>query len=142
MSNLMDSQKQLPKLSIVQEPIHKQRKYILQQQRRTTGQVLKELKNTVYRPRCVIVGSRTQYCINPMVKNLPSNQHIMACKKLCKDDRCRFHNNQDLDPLEIWTVAGSNENRICDIEDLCNYGQCHNVLLFADSRIHRRVLIF
>ncbi|NXN06995.1 RTEL1 helicase, partial [Indicator maculatus] len=57
-------------------------------------QVIKELKNTVYRPKICVLGSREQLCINPEVKRLESNHmQIYMCRTKVMSRACHFYNN-------------------------------------------------
>ncbi|XP_010076902.1 PREDICTED: regulator of telomere elongation helicase 1-like, partial [Pterocles gutturalis] len=57
-------------------------------------QVINELKNTVYRPKICVLGSREQLCINPEVKRQESNHmQIYMCRMKVMARACHFYNN-------------------------------------------------
>uniref|UniRef100_A0A8B9NZY8 Regulator of telomere elongation helicase 1 n=1 Tax=Apteryx owenii TaxID=8824 RepID=A0A8B9NZY8_APTOW len=57
-------------------------------------QVINELKNTVYRPKICVLGSREQLCINPEVKRQESNHvQIYMCRMKVMARTCHFYNN-------------------------------------------------
>uniref|UniRef100_A0A8C2T3P2 Regulator of telomere elongation helicase 1 n=1 Tax=Coturnix japonica TaxID=93934 RepID=A0A8C2T3P2_COTJA len=71
-------------------------------------QVINELKNTVYRPKISVLGSREQLCINPEVKRQESN-HMQSTEKGLMDS-------------------------IMDIEDLVKNGSKHRACPYYLSR--------
>uniref|UniRef100_A0A8C0FU27 Regulator of telomere elongation helicase 1 n=1 Tax=Bubo bubo TaxID=30461 RepID=A0A8C0FU27_BUBBB len=57
-------------------------------------QVINELKNTVYRPKICVLGSREQLCINPEVKRQEnSHTQIYMCRMKVMARACHFYNN-------------------------------------------------
>ncbi|KAF7460859.1 hypothetical protein GHT09_018831 [Marmota monax] len=59
-------------------------------------QVIGELRNTSYRPRVCVLGSREQLCIHPEVKKQESNHmQIHLCRKKVTSRSCHFYNNVD-----------------------------------------------
>uniref|UniRef100_A0A8V5GYQ7 Regulator of telomere elongation helicase 1 n=1 Tax=Melopsittacus undulatus TaxID=13146 RepID=A0A8V5GYQ7_MELUD len=57
-------------------------------------QVINELKNTVYRPKVCVLGSRDQLCIHPEVRRMESNyMQIYTCRKKVMARACHFYNN-------------------------------------------------
>uniref|UniRef100_A0A8D0LCQ2 Regulator of telomere elongation helicase 1 n=1 Tax=Sphenodon punctatus TaxID=8508 RepID=A0A8D0LCQ2_SPHPU len=57
-------------------------------------QVIGELKNTVYRPKVCVLGSREQLCINPEVKRQESkHMQIHMCRMKVTARSCHFYNN-------------------------------------------------
>uniref|UniRef100_A0A8D0FIS8 Regulator of telomere elongation helicase 1 n=1 Tax=Strix occidentalis caurina TaxID=311401 RepID=A0A8D0FIS8_STROC len=57
-------------------------------------QVINELKNTVYRPKVCVLGSREQLCINPEVKRQEnSHTQIYMCRMKVMARACHFYNN-------------------------------------------------
>uniref|UniRef100_A0A673UVZ9 Regulator of telomere elongation helicase 1 n=1 Tax=Suricata suricatta TaxID=37032 RepID=A0A673UVZ9_SURSU len=57
-------------------------------------QAISELRNTSYRPRVCVLGSREQLCIHPEVKKQESNHmQIHLCRKKVASRSCHFYNN-------------------------------------------------
>jgi len=101
------------------------------------SQVVRELRNTRYRPKHAVLGSREQMCVNPKVKkaNATASDINYDCNKLCKDRKCRFRNN-----LEGF-VAPRNESfqhyqvqSVMDMEDLVSMGTSEKVCPFYYTR--------
>uniref|UniRef100_A0A8C3QUE2 Regulator of telomere elongation helicase 1 n=1 Tax=Cyanoderma ruficeps TaxID=181631 RepID=A0A8C3QUE2_9PASS len=62
-------------------------------------QVINELKNTVYRPKICVLGSREQLCINPEVKRQEGNHmQIYMCRMKVMARACHFYNNVEAKP--------------------------------------------
>ncbi|KAM8996481.1 regulator of telomere elongation helicase 1 isoform 2-T2 [Ara ararauna] len=81
-------------------------------------QVVNELKNTVYRPKMCVLGSRDQLCIHPEVKRMESNHmQIYMCRKKVMARACHFYNN-----VEEKSTDKELMNSIMDIEDLIKSG--------------------
>lgn len=95
------------------------------------SQVVKELKNTVYKPTISILGSREQLCVNEEVKRLGGSLQNHACGELTKNRSCRFKNN-----LEDVSRGGGNSEAapIMDIEDLVAHGKMEKVCPYYLSR--------
>ena len=86
--------------------------------------MINELKNTIYKPKTCLIGSRDQLCVNPMV-----NSHKgMALNSLCKKVRetrngpgcCNFYKNtgDSVTPRGLqWDIN--------DVEDLHKLGKAH-----------------
>jgi Fanconi anemia group J protein len=53
------------------------------------AQLVSELKATAYKPTMSILGSRQQYCINPLVTQ--SDNRNEECQKLLDFGECRMH---------------------------------------------------
>ncbi|KAF7460858.1 hypothetical protein GHT09_018831 [Marmota monax] len=84
-------------------------------------QVIGELRNTSYRPRVCVLGSREQLCIHPEVKKQESNHmQIHLCRKKVTSRSCHFYNNVDEKSLEQELATP-----ILDIEDLVKSGSKH-----------------
>ncbi|XP_015152087.2 regulator of telomere elongation helicase 1 isoform X3 [Gallus gallus] len=93
-------------------------------------QVINELKNTVYRPKICVLGSREQLCINPEVKRQESNHmQIYMCRKKVMARACHFYNNVE----EKSTEKGLMDS-IMDIEDLVKNGSKHRACPYYLSR--------
>ncbi|XP_021085448.1 regulator of telomere elongation helicase 1 isoform X3 [Mesocricetus auratus] len=93
-------------------------------------QVIGELRNTSYRPRVCVLGSREQLCIHPEVKKQESNHmQIHLCRKKVSSRSCHFYNNVEEKSLEQELATP-----ILDIEDLVKNGSKHKVCPYYLSR--------
>ncbi|XP_067564848.1 regulator of telomere elongation helicase 1 isoform X12 [Pseudorca crassidens] len=93
-------------------------------------QVISELRNTSYRPRVCVLGSREQLCIHPEVKKQESNHmQVHLCRKKVASRSCHFYNNVEEKSLEPELAS-----RILDIEDLVSSGTRHRVCPYYLSR--------
>ncbi|XP_022453092.1 regulator of telomere elongation helicase 1 isoform X10 [Delphinapterus leucas] len=93
-------------------------------------QVISELRNTSYRPRVCVLGSREQLCIHPEVKRQESNHtQVHLCRKKVASRSCHFYNNVEEKSLEPELAC-----RVLDIEDLVSSGTRHRVCPYYLSR--------
>ncbi|XP_037589851.1 regulator of telomere elongation helicase 1 isoform X2 [Cebus imitator] len=93
-------------------------------------QVISELRNTSYRPKVCVLGSREQLCIHPEVKKQESNHmQIHLCRKKVASRSCHFYNNVEEKSLEQELASP-----ILDIEDLVKSGSRHRVCPYYLSR--------
>ncbi|NXL36597.1 RTEL1 helicase, partial [Glaucidium brasilianum] len=93
-------------------------------------QVINELKNTVYRPKVCVLGSREQLCINPEVKRQEnSHTQIYMCRMKVTARACHFYNNVEEKSTEKELVES-----IMDIEDLVKNGNKHRACPYYLSR--------
>ncbi|XP_059683041.1 regulator of telomere elongation helicase 1 [Gavia stellata] len=93
-------------------------------------QVISELKNTVYRPKICVLGSREQLCINPEVKRQESNHmQIYMCRMKVMARACHFYNNVEEKSTEKELIES-----IMDIEDLVKNGNKHRACPYYLSR--------
>ncbi|NIG59003.1 regulator of telomere elongation helicase 1 [Pontoporia blainvillei] len=93
-------------------------------------QVIGELRNTSYRPRVCVLGSREQLCIHPEVKKQEtSHMQVHLCRKKVASRSCHFYNNVEEKSLEPELAS-----RIMDIEDLVSSGTRHRVCPYYLSR--------
>ncbi|KAK2493573.1 hypothetical protein MC885_018022 [Smutsia gigantea] len=93
-------------------------------------QVINELRNTSYRPRVCVLGSREQLCIHPEVKKQESNHmQIHLCRKKVASHSCHFYNNTEEKSLEQELGTP-----ILDIEDLVKSGNRHKLCPYYLSR--------
>ncbi|XP_007952887.2 regulator of telomere elongation helicase 1 [Orycteropus afer afer] len=93
-------------------------------------QVIGELRNTSYRPRVCVLGSREQLCIHPEVKQQESNHmQIHLCRRKVASRSCHFYNNVEEKSMEQELVTP-----ILDIEDLVRSGSRHKVCPYYLSR--------
>lgn len=93
-------------------------------------QVIGELRNTSYRPRVCVLGSREQLCIHPEVKKQESNHmQIHLCRKKVVSRSCHFYNN-----IEEKSLEQDLATPILDIEDLVKNGNRHKLCPYYLSR--------
>ncbi|XP_059560982.1 regulator of telomere elongation helicase 1 isoform X2 [Myotis daubentonii] len=93
-------------------------------------QVIGELRNTSYRPRVCVLGSREQLCIHPEVKKQESNHmQIHLCRKKVASRSCHFYNN-----IEEKSLEQDLATPILDIEDLVKSGNRHKLCPYYLSR--------
>ncbi|XP_045433235.1 regulator of telomere elongation helicase 1 isoform X1 [Pipistrellus kuhlii] len=93
-------------------------------------QVIGELRNTSYRPRVCVLGSREQLCIHPEVKKQESNHmQIHLCRKKVASRSCHFYNN-----IEEKSLEHDLATPILDIEDLVKSGNRHKLCPYYLSR--------
>ncbi|XP_032074452.1 regulator of telomere elongation helicase 1 [Thamnophis elegans] len=94
------------------------------------AQVISELKNTVYRPKVCVLGSRDQLCIHPEVKKQEnSHMQIHLCRMKVSSRSCHFYNNVEEKSTEKELIEP-----ILDIEDLVKNGNKHRVCPYYLSR--------
>ena len=101
------------------------------------SQVVRELKNTRYRPKHALLGSREQMCVNPKVKTKLSTVTDInhECSRLGKDRKCRFRNQLEgftPEATEPGTVTGTQP--VMDMEDLLVMGKTRKVCPFYYTR--------
>ncbi|CAI9154313.1 unnamed protein product [Rangifer tarandus platyrhynchus] len=93
-------------------------------------QVISELRNTSYRPRVCVLGSREQLCIHPEVKKQESNHmQVHLCRRKVASRSCHFYNNVEEKSLEQELASP-----ILDIEDLVRNGTKHKLCPYYLSR--------
>ncbi|XP_047626579.1 regulator of telomere elongation helicase 1 isoform X3 [Phacochoerus africanus] len=93
-------------------------------------QVISELRNTSYRPRVCVLGSREQLCIHPEVKKQESNHmQVHLCRKKVASRSCHFYNNVEEKSLEQELATP-----ILDIEDLVRSGNKHRLCPYYLAR--------
>ncbi|XP_077442321.1 regulator of telomere elongation helicase 1 isoform X2 [Vanacampus margaritifer] len=81
-------------------------------------QVVHELKNTSYKPKVCVLGSREQMCINPEVMRLQSNHlKVHMCRAKVSTRSCAFYNNVEEKSTDRELV-----DEIVDMEDLVKFG--------------------
>uniref|UniRef100_A0A9J7WYP8 Regulator of telomere elongation helicase 1 n=1 Tax=Cyprinus carpio carpio TaxID=630221 RepID=A0A9J7WYP8_CYPCA len=82
-------------------------------------QVISELKNTSYRPKICVLGSREQLCINQEVMRHESNHiKVHMCRAKVSSRSCVFYNNVDEKSTDKEIM-----NSILDVEDLVKTGK-------------------
>ncbi|XP_018604601.2 regulator of telomere elongation helicase 1 isoform X2 [Scleropages formosus] len=93
-------------------------------------QVINELKNTTYRPKVCVLGSREQLCINPEVMRQESNHvKVHMCRAKISSRSCIFYNNVEEKSTDKELV-----NSILDVEDLVKAGNKNRVCPYYLSR--------
>ncbi|KAF3696430.1 Regulator of telomere elongation helicase 1 [Channa argus] len=93
-------------------------------------QVINELKNTSYRPKVSLLGSREQLCINQEVMRQESNHvKVHMCRGKVSTRSCVYYNN-----VEEKSTDRDLVNSILDVEDLVKYGNKHRVCPYYLSR--------
>ncbi|CAF91262.1 unnamed protein product, partial [Tetraodon nigroviridis] len=94
------------------------------------AQVIKELKNTAYRPKICVLGSREQLCINPEVMRQESSHvKVHMCRKKVSTRSCPFYNN-----TEESSTDRDLTHSILDVEDLVKFGNKKRVCPYYLSR--------
>jgi regulator of telomere elongation helicase 1 len=106
------------------------------------SQVVRELRNTRYRPKHAVLGSREQMCVNPKVKKPDGSSTSTAinhdCSCLTKEQRCKFKNK--LEGFKAPSNESSSQSAwhgtqpVMDMEDLVTMGKTHNVCPFYYTR--------
>uniref|UniRef100_A0A8C2IFK8 Regulator of telomere elongation helicase 1 n=1 Tax=Cyprinus carpio TaxID=7962 RepID=A0A8C2IFK8_CYPCA len=93
-------------------------------------QVISELKNTSYRPKICVLGSREQLCINQEVMRHESNHiKVHMCRAKVSSRSCVFYNNVDEKSTDKEIM-----NSILDVEDLVKTGKKQRVCPYYLSR--------
>ena len=95
------------------------------------GQVIRELKNTSYAPNTLVLGSRSNLCVNPRVKDLKGLEQRAMCRALSKSRSCKYKENV---PTHVGVSVNKKESEIMDIEDLAKVGFEQEVCPYFMSR--------
>jgi len=121
------------------------------------SQVVRELRNTRYRPRHAVLGSREHMCVhpkvnplaaksksNPNVESVSSSEVNHGCNKLNKERKCIYRNNLDdaaghggtwAPPDPEGAPAGRiYEQPVLDMEDLVTMGKQQRICPFYHTR--------
>ncbi|KAJ8257323.1 hypothetical protein GJAV_G00184360 [Gymnothorax javanicus] len=94
------------------------------------AQVISELKNTSYRPKMCVLGSREQLCIHPDVMKQESNHvKVHMCRAKVSSHSCVFYNNVEEKGTDRELL-----NATLDIEDLVKFGNKHRTCPYYLSR--------
>uniref|UniRef100_A0A7N6B0I8 Regulator of telomere elongation helicase 1 n=1 Tax=Anabas testudineus TaxID=64144 RepID=A0A7N6B0I8_ANATE len=94
------------------------------------AQVIGELKNTSYRPKVCVLGSREQLCINQEVMRQESNHvKVHMCRGKVSTRSCLYYNN-----VEEKSTDRDLVNSILDVEDLVKFGNKQRVCPYYLSR--------
>ena len=96
------------------------------------SQVVRELRNTRYRPKHAVLGSREQMCVHPKVKKPTATSTTINhdCSALNKDRKCKFKNRLDgftAPSTDPTTGEWNNTQPVMDMEDLVSMGHNHKV---------------
>ncbi|KAL1925428.1 uncharacterized protein VTP21DRAFT_311 [Calcarisporiella thermophila] len=95
------------------------------------SQAVRELKNTGYRPKMCVLGSRDQMCINSKVMKHNSNATRSAvCRQMVQRKTCEFYLNLT---VEVKTDPRI-EDGVMDIEDLVQFGRTRRACPYYLSR--------
>ncbi|XP_069808452.1 regulator of telomere elongation helicase 1 isoform X2 [Dendropsophus ebraccatus] len=93
-------------------------------------QVISELKQTTYRPKVSVLGSREQLCIHPDVKKQENNHvKVHMCRSKVSTRSCHYYNN-----VEEKSTEKDLTTHILDIEDLVKSGTKHRACPYYLSR--------
>ncbi|XP_075702336.1 regulator of telomere elongation helicase 1 [Rhinoderma darwinii] len=93
-------------------------------------QVVSELKQTSYRPKVSVLGSREQLCIHPDVKKQENNHvKVHMCRSKVSTRSCHYYNN-----VEEKSTEKDLTTHILDIEDLVKNGTKHRACPYYLSR--------
>ena len=116
------------------------------------SQVVRELRNTRYRPAHAVLGSREHMCVHPKVNKLHSSSSNInhECSKLGKERKCRYRNALDgfvppsNEHLDHPTDGGGGgcasmslnpqHQPIMDMEEMIQMGKTMNVCPFYYTR--------
>ncbi|KAI8580578.1 hypothetical protein K450DRAFT_236293 [Umbelopsis ramanniana AG] len=103
-------------------------------------QVVKELKNTIYKPKVCILGSREQLCIHEDVKLASSNATRTAmCRRKVASKACSYHSG-----TKEAKSFFQGEGEIMDIEDIVSFGTKHKACPFyltKDSQLDADIIL-
>ena len=95
------------------------------------AQVVSELKETSYKPRMTVMGSREQLCIHEKVSKLKKSVLNHACNSLNSKRSCMYRNNLD---NYIETGSSSDSSSMMDIEELVKLGTHRKICPYFHSR--------
>ncbi|XP_038057615.1 regulator of telomere elongation helicase 1-like isoform X2 [Patiria miniata] len=94
------------------------------------SQAVDQLKDTAYRPRVAVIGSREQLCIHPDVQKAESNSvKVHMCRAKVDSRMCHFYNSLDQKKADKAFT-----DNILDIEDLVKLGNTHKVCPYYMAR--------
>ncbi|KAJ1676613.1 hypothetical protein EV182_007837, partial [Spiromyces aspiralis] len=116
--------------------------YFSSRTHRQVAQLVKELKkNTPYRPRMSVLGSKSQYCILPEVVN--SNSIDDACLKCREDESCEAY-KRIAGLIKSPKFNRGGEFEVWDIEDMVREGKRVHACPYFASRdfAERAELVF
>ena len=96
--------------------------YVASRTHSQINQLVKELRNSRYRPKMVILGSREQYCIHPKVVASKTSKNV-ECKKLLKEKHGCSYKNGNMRLYLHPTLKSGGSKEVWDIEDLVELGK-------------------
>lgn len=91
-------------------------------------QVISELRQTAYRPKMSILGSRDQLCVHEKISKLKGSSLNHACNTTTSKHGCMYRNNID------GFSDGNVDNEVLDIEDLVLVGKKKKICPYYYSR--------
>ena len=102
------------------------------------SQVVRELRNTRYRPKHAVLGSREQMCVHPKVKKATATSADINhdCNALAKERKCKYRN--ELERFNAPTDGNDGNNNqyqaVLDMEDLVKMGKENRICPFYYTR--------
>lgn len=95
------------------------------------AQVVSELRETSYKPRMTVMGSREQLCVQEKVSKLKSSMMNHACNSLGAKRGCMYKNN-----LENYIESSSSMDNtsMMDIEEMVKLGNHRKICPYFHSR--------
>lgn len=101
--------------------------FICSRTHKQLDQLVEQLRKTSYRPRMTILGSKSQYCINPKLKSVDDKN--TACSDLIKAGGCMYFNGKD-------RLVKRSGDKVFDIEELKSDGRkCAGCPYFASRAL-------
>ncbi|KAF0701694.1 Aste57867_7890 [Aphanomyces stellatus] len=94
-------------------------------------QVVKELKQTAYKPKIAILGSREHLCVHPEISMMRGTQQNHTCRQAVRAQKCRYKTGFD---NQGKTKRSSTSVPIMDIEELVTTMETREVCPFYFSR--------
>lgn len=100
------------------------------------SQVVRELRNTRYRPTHAVLGSREQMCVHPKVKKKHSTASDINfdCNRLGKERKCHYRNNLEGFTPPSNEVGAHGTQPVMDMEELVEMGKERRVCPFYHTR--------
>ncbi len=95
--------------------------------------IIKELKQTVYKPKNCVLSSRDNLCVHPKVKILRGGQLNAKCMELCDSFRCYYTNNEEKVDKHLYDNKDIEEMyQIGDLNEFCPFHFGRNKMEIAD----------
>lgn len=95
------------------------------------AQVVSELRETGYRPRMTVLGSREQLCVHEKVSKLKNGIINHACNSLNSKRGCMYRNNLD---NYIESTSSMDNTSMMDIEEMVKLGNHRKICPYFHSR--------
>lgn len=95
------------------------------------AQVVSELRETSYRPRMTVLGSREQLCVHEKVSKLKNGIINHACNTLNSKRGCMYRNNLD---NYIESTSSMDNTAMMDIEEMVKLGNHRKICPYFHSR--------